>query len=133
MIDLIAGQTQWMVLNLLNALPNTQSGKLKGLAVSSLERSRFAPQVPTLNESGLKGYEIVEWYGMAAPAKTPPEMVQRLHAEIVKVAAAEDFRSKLAQQAAEVTPGTPAELAAYMKTDSARNAKIVREAGIKPE
>jgi tripartite-type tricarboxylate transporter receptor subunit TctC len=133
MIDLIAGQTQWMVLNLLNALPNTQSGKLKGLAVSSLERSRFAPQVPTLNESGLKGYEIVEWYGMAAPAKTPPEIVKRLHAEIVKLASTEDFRGKLAQQAAEVTLGTPAELAAYMKNDSARNAKIVRAAGIKPE
>ena len=133
MIDLIAGQTQWMVLNLLNALPNTQSGKLKGLAVSSLERSRFAPQVPTLNESGLKGYEIVEWYGMAAPAKTPPEIVKRLHAEIVKIASTEDFRGKLAQQAAEVTLGTPAELATYMKNDSARNAKIVREAGIKPE
>jgi tripartite-type tricarboxylate transporter receptor subunit TctC len=133
MIDLIAGQTQWMVLNLLNALPATKSGRLKGLAVSSIERSRFAPEVPTLNESGLKGYEIVEWYGMAAPAKTPPEIIKRLHAEIGRIAGTEDFRGKLAQQAAEVTLGTPAELAAYMKTDSARNAKIVREAGIKPE
>ncbi|MCC7485641.1 MAG: tripartite tricarboxylate transporter substrate binding protein [Burkholderiales bacterium] len=133
MIDLIAGQTQWMVLNLLNALPNTRSGKLKGLAVTSLERSRFAPQVPSLSESGLKGYEIVEWYGTAAPAKTSQAIVMRLHAEIGRIAGTEEFRGKLAQLAAEVKLGTPSDLAAYMKTDSARNARIVREAGIKSE
>jgi tripartite-type tricarboxylate transporter receptor subunit TctC len=70
---------------------------------------------------------------MAAPAKTPPEIINRLHGEIVKIAGTEDFKSKLAQQAAEITLGTPAELAAYMKADYARNAKIVRAAGIKPE
>jgi tripartite-type tricarboxylate transporter receptor subunit TctC len=133
MIDLIAGQTQVMVLNLLNSIPTTRSGKLKGLAVSSLQRSRFVPEMPTLNESGLKGYEIVEWYGMAAPAKTPPDIVNRLHGEIVKIGNTEDFRNRLAQQAAEITLGTPAELMAYIKADYARNAKIVREAGIKPE
>ena len=133
MIDLIAGQTQWMVLNLLNAIPVTKSGKLRGLAVTTLQRSRFVPEMPTLNESGLKGYEIVEWYGMAAPAKTSPEIVSRLHGEIGKIAGTEDFRNKLAQQAAEITLSTPAELMGYMKADFARNAKIVREAGIKPE
>jgi tripartite-type tricarboxylate transporter receptor subunit TctC len=133
MIDLIAGQTQWMVLNLLNAIPVTKSGKLRGLAVTTQQRSPFVPEMPTLNESGLKGYEIVEWYGMAAPAKTPPEIINRLHGEIAKIAGTGDFRSKLAQLAAEITLSTPAELMAYMKSDFARNAKIVREAGIKPE
>src|SRR6185295_19504460 len=102
---------QVMVLNLLNAIPVTRSGKLRGLAVSSLQRSRFVPEMPTLNESGLKGYEIVEWYAMAAPAKTPPEIINRLHGEFGKIAGGEDFKNKLAQQAAEITLGTPAELA----------------------
>lgn len=133
MIDLITGQVQVMLLNLLNAIPQTKSGRLRGLAVSSLKRSRFVPELPTLDESGLKGYEIVEWYGMAAPARTPQDIINRLHGEIVKIGSTEDFRGKLAQQAAEVSLSTPAELAAYMKADFARNAKIVREAGIKPE
>jgi tripartite-type tricarboxylate transporter receptor subunit TctC len=133
MIELITGQVQVMLLNLLNAIPQTKSGRLRGLAVSSLKRSRFVLEMPTLDESGLKGYEIVEWYGMAAPARTPQDIINRLHGEIVKIGNTEDFRGKLAQQAAEVTLGTPAELAAYMKADFARNAKIVREAGIKPE
>lgn len=133
MIELITGQVQMMLLNLLNAIPQVKSGKLRGLAVSSLKRSRFVPELPTLDEAGLKGYEIVEWYAMAAPARTPPDIINRLHGEIVKIGNSEEFRSRLAQQAAEVSLGTPAALAAYMKADFARNAKIVREAGIKPE
>jgi tripartite-type tricarboxylate transporter receptor subunit TctC len=133
MIELITGQVQMMLLNLLNAIPQVKSGKLRGLAVSSLKRSRFVPELPTLDESGLKGYEIVEWYGMAAPARTPQVIIDRLHGEIVKIGNTEDFRSKLAHQSAEVSLSTPAELAAYMKTDLARNAKIVKEAGIRPE
>jgi tripartite-type tricarboxylate transporter receptor subunit TctC len=133
MIELITGQVQVMLLNLLNAIPQTKSGRLRGLAVTSVKRSRFVPELPTLDESGLKGYEIVEWYGMAAPARTPQDIVNRLHGEFVKIGNTEDFRGKLAQQAAEVSLSTPAELAAYMKADFARNAKIVRDAGIKPE
>jgi tripartite-type tricarboxylate transporter receptor subunit TctC len=133
MIELITGQVQVMLLNLLNAIPQTKSGRLRGLAVTSVKRSRFVPELPTLDESGLKGYEIVEWYGMAAPARTPPDIINRLHGEIVRIANTEDFRGKLAQQAAELSLSTPAELAAYMKADFARNAKIVRDAGIKPE
>jgi tripartite-type tricarboxylate transporter receptor subunit TctC len=133
MIELITGQVQVMLLNLLNAIPQTKSGRLRGLAVTSVKRSRFVPELPTLDESGLKGYEIVEWYGMAAPARTPQDIINRLHGEFVKIGNTEDFRGKLAQQAAEVSLSTPAELAAYMRADFARNAKIVREAGIKPE
>jgi tripartite-type tricarboxylate transporter receptor subunit TctC len=133
MIDLVAGQTQLMLLNLLNAIPMANSGKLRGLAVTSLQRSRFVPSMPTLNESGLKGYEIVEWYGMAAPARTPTDIITRLHGEIAKIGNTDDFRAKLAQQSAELSLGTPAVLAKYMKNDFARNGKIVREAAITPE
>jgi tripartite-type tricarboxylate transporter receptor subunit TctC len=133
MIELITGQVQVMLLNLLNAIPQTKSGRLRGLAVTSVKHSRFVPELPTLDESGLKGYEIVEWYGMAAPARTPQDIINRLHGEIVKIGNTEEFRGKLAQQAAEVSLSTPAELAAYMRADFARNAKIVREAGMKPE
>ena len=133
MIDLVAGQTQLMLLNLLNAIPMANSGKLRWLAVTSLQRSRFVPSMPTLNESGLKGYEIVEWYGMAAPTRTPPDIITRLHGEIAKIGNTDDFRAKLAQQSAELSLGTPAELAKYMRNDFARNGKIVREAAITPE
>ncbi|MGQ0749251.1 MAG: Bug family tripartite tricarboxylate transporter substrate binding protein, partial [Betaproteobacteria bacterium] len=101
MRELIAGQTQLMLLNLLNAIPMVNAGKLRGLAVTSLQRSRFVPGMPTLHESGLKGYEIVEWYGMAAPARTPQDIIARLHGEIVKIGNTDDFRNKLAQQSAE--------------------------------
>ncbi|MGQ0750617.1 MAG: tripartite tricarboxylate transporter substrate-binding protein, partial [Betaproteobacteria bacterium] len=74
-----------------------------------------------------------EWYGMAAPARTPQDIIARLHGEIVKIGNTDDFRNKLAQQSAEVSLSRPAELAKYMKNDFARNGKIVREADIKPE
>lgn len=133
MIELVTGQVQMMLLNLLNAIPQVNSGKLRGLAVTGMKRSRFVPALPTLNESGLKGYEIVEWYGMAAPARTPPDIINRLHGEIVKIGSTENFRNRLAQQSAEVSLSKPAELAAFIKADFALNAKIVREAGMKPE
>ena len=133
MIELITGQVQMMLLNLLNAIPQVSAGKLHGLGVTSLKRSRFVPDMPTLNESGLKGYEIVEWYGMAAPARTPPDIINRLHGEIVKIGNTQSFRDRLAQQSAEVSLSTPAELAAFIKADFALNAKIVREARIQPE
>ena len=123
-----------MLLNMLNAVPHVKSGKLRGLAVTSLKRSRYAPELPTLDEAGLKGYDIEEWYGVLTPAKAPREIVVRLHGELVKIMNSEEMRAQLIKQAAEaVTSKTPVDFAAFLKADRAKYAKIVKDAGIRPE
>ena len=134
MIDLLAGQVQTMLLNMLNAVPHVKSGKLRGLAVTSLKRSRYAPELPTLDEAGLKGYDIEEWYGVLTPARTPREIVVRLHGELVKIMNSVEMKAQLTRQAAEtVTNKTPVDFAAFLKADGAKYAKIVKDAGIRPE
>ena len=133
MNDLVGGQLQMMLLNMLNSLPHVRSGRLKGLAVTSLQRSRYAPELPTLDESGLKGYEIVEWYGVAAPVHTPPQIVAKLHEEFGKALSSADIRDRLDKQAVEVTLGSSRDFGAFLKSDVAKYAQIVRDAGIKPE
>jgi len=132
-IDLVAGQVQMMLLNMLNAIPHVKSGKLRALGVTSAARSPYLPDLPTLNEAGLKGYEIVEWYGISAPAKTPKPIIDRLHGELVKIVGSADMKERLARQAAEPVTTTPAEFAAFLKEDVAKYARIVKAAGIKPE
>ena len=133
MVELLGGQVQIMLLNTLNTIPHVKSGKLRGLAVSSLKRSRFLPELPTLDESGLKGYDFTEWYAVLVPAKTPKDVVAKLHTELVRIVATSETREQLARQGAEPVTGTPAQLAAFIKTDLAKNARIVKQAGIKPE
>ena len=122
-----------MLLNMLSAMPHVKSGKLKALAVTSLKRSRFAPELPTLDESGLKGFVVVEWYAVAAPARTPRELVDKLHADFGKVMSAPDVRDQLDKMSVEIALGTSADLGAFINADLARYAKIVKDAGIPPE
>ena len=131
--DLIGGQIQIMLLNMLSAMPHVKSGKLKALAVTSLKRSRFAPELPTLDESGLKGFDVVEWYAVAAPARTPREIVDKLHDDFGKVMSAPDVRDQLDKMSVEVALGTSADLGAFINADLARYAKIVKDAGIPAE
>jgi tripartite-type tricarboxylate transporter receptor subunit TctC len=122
-----------MLLNMLNSLPHVRSGRLKGLAITSLQRSRFAPELPTLDESGLKGYEIVEWYGVAVPANTPKQIVAKLHDEFGKAMNSADIKDRLDKQAVEVRLGSSAEFGAFLKSDVAKYLQIVKDAGIRPE
>ncbi len=133
MNDLVGGQLQMMLLNMLNSLPHVRSGRLKGLAITSLQRSRYAPDLPTLDESGLKGYEIVEWYGVAAPANTPQNIVVKLHGEFGKAMSAPDIRERLDKQAVEVALGSSRDFGAFLKADVAKYAQIVKDAGIRAE
>jgi tripartite-type tricarboxylate transporter receptor subunit TctC len=133
MNDLVGGQVQMMLLNMLNSLPHVRAGRLKGLAVTSLQRSRYAPDLPTLDESGLRGYEIVEWYGVAAPVSTPKSIVAKLHDAFGKVVSSADIRERLDKQAVEVALGSSQEFGAFVKADVAKYAQIVRDAGIRPE
>lgn len=133
MNDLVAGSVQMMLLNMLNSLPHIRSGRLKGLAVTSLRRSRFAPDLPTLDESGVKGYELVEWYGIAVPANTPRQIVAKLHDELAKAMNSADVKDRLDKQAVEVALGSSVEFGAFLKADLAKYAQIVKDAGIRPE
>lgn len=130
---LVGGETQMMLLNMLNSVPHIKANRLRGLAVTSLKRSSYLPNLPTLDESGLKGYEIVEWYAVAVPAKTPTQIIAKLSDEITRIMNSSDMKEKLARQNAEVAPGTPQQLRAFLKADLAKYAKIVKDAGINPE
>jgi tripartite-type tricarboxylate transporter receptor subunit TctC len=112
--------------------PHVRSGKLRALAVSSAARQPAFPDVPTAEEAGLSGYLVTTWYGVFAPAATPPAIVARLHAETVKAMQTPDVRAKLDGIGADGTVSrSPAEFAALVRADTARYAKIVKDIGLK--
>ena len=101
--------------------------------MSSLTRSPAAPELPTLNESGLPGFEVVNWMGIIVPAKTPPDIVGKLSAEIRAVLQAPDTRERLLKQGLEPAGNTPEEFDAYIRSEIAKWSKVVKQAGIKPD
>jgi tripartite-type tricarboxylate transporter receptor subunit TctC len=113
--------------------PQIKAGKLRGYAVLSAARSSFAPDYPTVAESGFPGYEIDLWFGLMAPARTPQPVLARLNAEVNRILQAPDLRAKFASQFYEPLGGTPERFAAAIRSDMERYAKAIREAGIKPE
>jgi tripartite-type tricarboxylate transporter receptor subunit TctC len=130
---IVSGQTEMMILNMLNSVPHINANRLRGLAVTSMERSKYLPQLPTLNESGLKGYEIIEWYAVAVPAKTPKDIVARLNRELKEIMDSAEVKKILTRQNADAATSTPEELGAFLKRDLAKYAKIVSDAQIRPE
>ena len=113
------------------AIPQIKSGKLRAIAVTTLKRSRELPEVPTLDESGYKGFEISGWYGIMAPAKTPKAIVNRLNSDIVAVLTTGETPKLLVTRGYEPTPTTPEAFAKYLRSEVARWSKAVREYGIK--
>ncbi len=132
-VDLLAGQVLVMAPNLLTALPHIKSGKLRALAVTSSKRSQALPDVPTVAESGLAGYDSTQWYGVLAPAGTPREIVSRLHDAIVHALRDDEVGKRLAADGAEAVGSTPEEFAAFIKSESEKWAKVATAAGIKAE
>jgi tripartite-type tricarboxylate transporter receptor subunit TctC len=133
MRDLIAGQVDLAFTGAASALPFIQAGKLRALAVSGLQRSPMFPELPTLDESGLPGYEIVVWYGLLAPAQTPREIVNTLNAALNKMLTEPDVRKRIAQEGASPAGGTPEQFSAFLKDQLARYARVIKEAGIRRE
>ncbi len=129
----LGNEVQMNFLNMLNALPQIQSGKLRGLAVTGLMRSQFLPSLPTLDESGAKSYEAQEFHALAFPAGTPRAIVMRMHGELVKALASDDLKKKLSQQTAEPVMTTPEQTRAFLIAEQAKYAKIVKAIGLKPE
>ena len=130
---LLGNEVQMNILNMLNTLPHVQSGRLRGLAVTGLKRSQFLPNLPTLDEAGAKGYEMIEFHGFAFPAGTPRAIVIRMHDEIAKAIKSEDLKQRLSQQAVDATVTTPEEFGAYLLAEQAKYAKIVKAIGLKPD
>jgi tripartite-type tricarboxylate transporter receptor subunit TctC len=131
--DLIAGRVSVMFDLVLTAAPHVRSGAVRALAVTGAKRSAALPDVPTVAESGLPGYEVSAWFGVFGPAGLPQPVVDRLNAEIARALAAPDLQQRLASQGAETLAGSPDQFAAYLKGEVAKWAKVVRNAGVQPE
>jgi tripartite-type tricarboxylate transporter receptor subunit TctC len=129
----LGGEIEMIFLNAFQAAPLIQSGKLRGLAVTSLQRSRFLPALPTLDESGLKGYEVLEFHSLAAPRGLAPDVLKRLHAEISAAATSRDVVEKLTHQAAEPAVRSPEQFRNFIRTEHEKYERIVKTVGIKPE
>ncbi len=132
MTDLISGQIDFMFTPAPNAIAFVKSGKIRGIAVTSLKRSSALPELPTMDESGLKGFELLGWIGLLGPAGTPREIVDRLNADINKMLAG-DIRPRLTDLGLDAVGGTPEQFAAFIRQDIAKYVKIVKVAGIPPQ
>ena len=128
---LLAGDTQFMFDNLANAMPQVKAGKLKALAVTTAQRSKLAPELPTMAEAGLQGFDISTWLGLLAPAGTPKDIVAKWNAEVAKILNSPEMREKLLAQGAEPVPTSPEQFAAFVQSEIAKYAKIVKASGAK--
>jgi tripartite-type tricarboxylate transporter receptor subunit TctC len=128
---LLAGDTQLMFDNLANSEAQLKAGKLKALAVTTAKRSPLAPQLPTLSETGLPGFDIYTWWGFMAPAGTPKEIIAKWNAEVTRILASPEMKAFFAQQGAEPAADSPEQFAALIKSEIAKYAKIVKQSGAK--
>jgi tripartite-type tricarboxylate transporter receptor subunit TctC len=129
--DLIGGQVQLMFDNLPSALPQIKAGKLRAIAVTSLNRAPVLPDVPTIAESGLPGFEASSWFGVLAPAGTPAPVVAKLNAEVNKWLQSPEAREQLLAQGAVAAGGTPEQFAAHIRAETEKWAKVVKASGAK--
>jgi tripartite-type tricarboxylate transporter receptor subunit TctC len=129
----IAGEVQLGFNNILAVLPHVNSGRLKVIAVTSAKRARTLPNVPTVAEAGVPGYEATSWNGIFAPAKTPRAIINTIHAEVVKALNAADVREKLVAAGSDPVGSTPEEFLAYVKLELARWSKVIRDNNIRSE
>ena len=128
-VDLLAGQIQLMFDNLASALPHVKAGRLRAIAVTTAKRSSFVPELPTIAESGLPGFDVSTWFGLMAPAGTPAPVVTQLHREVVRILGLPDVRERLAAMGAEPVANTPDAFAAFIVAERTKYAKVVRDSG----
>ena len=131
MIDLVGGQVQLVFATAASAVPQIKGGRIKGIAVTTAKRSALMPNLPTISEAGLPGFDANNWYGVLAPAKTPRPIINRLNAEITKVLNMPDVKNFLFNQGLDPAPGTPEKFGAYIKSETAKWAKVVKASGAK--
>ena len=131
MSDLLGGQVQLMFADAPSALPHIKSGRLRALGVGNPARSALAPDIPTIAESGLRGYESYSWAAVVAPAGTPKPIVAKLNADIVKALSDPTVKQRLLEAGAEANPGTPEEFGKFLRAEIVKYAKVVKDANVK--
>ena len=132
-LALLGGEAQLGFTNILAVLPHVNAGRLKAIAVTSGKRANAAPNIPTLAESGVPGYEATSWNGMFAPAKTPRAIIDKLHAEVVKALHSPDVREKLVAMGSDPVGSTPEQFHAFIKQEHARWGRVIRDNNIRAE
>lgn len=133
MISMISGQTTMTITGMVALMPHVKSNRLKLLGVATMKRLSIMPDIPTINESGVPGYDANQWYGVLTQAAVPRDIVAKLHADIVKVLARPDIKERLAADGAEAVANTPEQFAAHIKAEIARWAPVVKASGAKPD
>ncbi len=128
-VDLLAGHVSLMFDNMSSALPNINAARVRALAVTTLKRSPLLPQLPTISEAGLRGFDISTWFGIFAPAGTPPDIVAKLNAETVRILHTRDMKERLLVLGAEPVGNTPGEFAAFVTAEIRKYAKVVKASG----
>ena len=132
-MDMLAGQTSLMFGSMPTVIQFARNGKLRAIAVTGSKRAPATPDIPTVAESGVPGYEVTAWYGVSAPAKTPPAVVERLNSEMLRALKLPDVREQLKSQGADPVGSTPAQYTAFMQNEISKWAKVIAAAGIKGE
>jgi len=131
--EMLAGQTSLMFGSMLTVIQHARAGKLRAIAVTGATRSTGSPDIPTVAESGVPGYNVTAWYGVSAPAKTPPAIIDRLNSEIVRALKSPDLRERLVSQGVDPVGNTPEQYTAFMQNEISKWAKVIKAAGIKGE
>jgi tripartite-type tricarboxylate transporter receptor subunit TctC len=131
--DLVGGQVHLIFATAASAIPHLKSGRIKGIAVTTAKRSALLPELPTISEAGLPGFDANNWYGLVAPAKTPRAIIDRLNAEVTRVLDMPDVKTTLFNQGLDPAPGTPEQFGAYIRSERIKWAKVIRESGAKAE
>jgi len=131
--DLVGGQVHLIFATTASAIPHLRSGRIKGIAVTTAKRSALLPDMPTISEAGLAGFDANNWYGLVVPAKTPRAIIDQLNAEVTKILAMPDVKTTLFNQGLDPAPGTPEQFGAYIKSERAKWARVIKESGAKAE
>ena len=134
LVDIIAGHVPLMAANILSTLPHVRAGKLRAYGVTSAKRAPGAPEIPTIAEAGLPGYDAVTWFGVLAPAGTPHPIVTKLHMNVVRAVNDTAVRNRFVADGADPSPSkSPEEFAALIRSEVRKWAKVIKDAGIQPE
>lgn len=130
-IDLVAGNIQLIFATGASAVPQIKAGRIKGIAITTIKRSKLVPDLPTISEAGLKGFDANNWYGIMVPAKTPRPIIDRLNKETALVLNLQEIKTILFNQGLDVAPGTPEQFGAYIKSERIKWAKVIKASGAK--
>jgi tripartite-type tricarboxylate transporter receptor subunit TctC len=132
-VDLIAGHVSVSAATMLTGLPHVRTGRLRCLGTTGAKRAAVLPDIPTVSEAGVPGYEASQWYGLLAPAQTPKEVIARLHGELIRILQVPEMRERLIADGTDPVGSNPDEFGRYIREEIAKWAKVAKAAGIKPE